>query len=268
MIRLLSYVFFFTSFLHLFAEIKVEVKKVKGKHIFYAINEFHGPLTMTFDLKLTNLTSPKENTYICPAKSKTKLFSIEKLDPSKKNSYSYSYTCVLGNKLAKHQVKANYNLPFKKGSKIPGGQGFFGKLSHQGKSSYAVDFLVPEGTAVYPARTGKVVRVVEKFTEGGIIKKLFVNKANRVLILHDDQTIGRYFHFQANKIEVEEGDLVTRNTLLGFSGNTGYSTKAHLHFEVGIPESGKVFKSIEFYFSDSEGRQFTTEPKQSYYVDN
>jgi murein DD-endopeptidase MepM/ murein hydrolase activator NlpD len=53
---------------------------------------------------------------------------------------------------------------------------------------------------------------------------------NHVLITHNDGVQSLYAHM--SQISVHEGQYVTKNSLIGFVGITGWSTGSHLHFEV------------------------------------
>ncbi len=53
-----------------------------------------------------------------------------------------------------------------------------------------------------------------------------------VRIQHPDGSTSIYGHFQKDSFVVHTGDNVTMGTMIGRSGNTGFSTGPHLHFEV------------------------------------
>ena len=53
-----------------------------------------------------------------------------------------------------------------------------------------------------------------------------------MLVLHDDGTLGEYMHLSPSGVEVEPGQRVERGQELALSGNTGFSSTPHLHFQV------------------------------------
>ena len=52
---------------------------------------------------------------------------------------------------------------------------------------------------------------------------------------------------------VSPGQEVKAGQLLGYSGNTGYSTQPHLHFEVSYNHDGLNLKTIPTLFRTSGG---------------
>lgn len=85
------------------------------------------------------------------------------------------------------------------------------------------DFAIPEGTSVAAARAGTVVSTGYNSAYG-----------YRVVVSHGGvggvALTTTYNHL--SRITVREGQHVTRGERVGRSGNTGWSTGAHLHFEV------------------------------------
>lgn len=106
----------------------------------------------------------------------------------------------------------------------------FGKvryLSNNGKQSPTygrphggIDFGVPEGTSVYAAKDGTVLGT--NFDANGL--------GNYVKIRHDDGYESIYGHL-SQKL-ASSGSRVQAGALIGLSGNTGFSTGPHLHFQV------------------------------------
>lgn len=110
-------------------------------------------------------------------------------------------------------------------------QGNHSAFSHTDVLAHAVDFALPQGTAILAGREGLVVDLVDGFKHGGM-KEKFRSKANFVAVRHADGTYGRYFHLQYKSVPVTKGDYVKQGDLIGRCGSTGYSQGAHLHFDV------------------------------------
>lgn len=121
-----------------------------------------------------------------------------------------------------------YELPFKKGGKYRVVQGYGGLFSHI--HTAALDFAMPVGTPVYAARGGIIYGYRDDSNEGGILSK-YKNKANYILIKHDDGSFGCYWHLQKNGVLVKHG-YVTAGQQIGLSGATGQVVSPHLHFSV------------------------------------
>jgi murein DD-endopeptidase MepM/ murein hydrolase activator NlpD len=155
--------------------------------------------------------------------------------------YTYRYRWQHGTVLPPHDRKARYELPYEKGFSYEVVQGFNGKFSHKGIN--AIDWKMPVGTKVHAARAGLVVGVENGFDKGSP-KREFEKKANFVFVLHADGSVGRYLHFRKNGVKVKAGRKVTAGQFLGYSGNTGFSTRPHLHFEVRKPCDGEKFTTI------------------------
>jgi murein DD-endopeptidase MepM/ murein hydrolase activator NlpD len=153
------------------------------------------------------------------------------LDPVDQGSTSFKsgYKLTLGDPEALIDADFVYALPFEDDQAYIMVQGANGAYSHQGK--YAWDFAMPEGTEVCASRDGWVVQVKEDSNLGGSDAS-FMPHANRVTIMHEDGSYADYAHLQQHGALVNEGDKVVAGQVIGYSGNTGWSTKPHLHFQV------------------------------------
>jgi murein DD-endopeptidase MepM/ murein hydrolase activator NlpD len=85
---------------------------------------------------------------------------------------------------------------------------------HQG-----LDFATPQGTPVMALNSGSVLLAQPLFFEGGCI-----------VLDHGEGLLTLYLHL--SKIEVKEGDHITRGERIGLSGGTGRATGPHLHVAV------------------------------------
>jgi len=121
-----------------------------------------------------------------------------------------------------------YELPYKEGTKYKVVQGYGGRFSHGYKA--ALDFAMPVGTPVYAAREGIVFSFKDNSEEGGPFSK-YGKKANYIIIQHDDGSFGCYWHLQKKGVVVKSG-VVSTGQLIGYSGNTGFVLRPHLHFAV------------------------------------
>jgi murein DD-endopeptidase MepM/ murein hydrolase activator NlpD len=91
------------------------------------------------------------------------------------------------------------------------------------KGHFGIDYDAPVGTAVKAAQDGRVVEITGGWA-GGF--------GNSILISHGGGTTTRYAHLSRTEINV--GDVVSKGDLIGRSGNTGFSTGPHLHFETRV----------------------------------
>ena len=121
-----------------------------------------------------------------------------------------------------------YELPFKEGTSHKVVQGYGGMFSHKYKA--ALDFSMPVGTPVYAAREGSVYGYKDDSEEGGPLPK-YNGRANYIVIKHEDGSFGCYWHLQKNGVSVKKGK-VKKGQLIGYSGNTGFVLRPHLHFAV------------------------------------
>lgn len=132
-----------------------------------------------------------------------------------------------------HPSPYAYALPYPVGRAFTVLQGFHGSFSHRGSNAYAVDFDCPVATPVLAARPGLVVAAHAAAQGAGQTEEfLDYRRTNFVIVLHDDGTLGEYMHLAPSGIEVTAGQRVSRGQSLGLSGNTGFSSTPHLHFQV------------------------------------
>jgi len=166
--------------------------------------------------------------------------------------YRYRWRYLVGDPAARHDDAVRYAMPF--GGRTPRSvsQGALGSFSHRGETAF--DFRMPEGTPVLAAREGVVARVVDGFVRGGARRGL-ADEANRVLVLHEDGTLGRYLHLRRG-VPVEVGERIVRGQLLGYSGHTGYSTEPHLHFDVVRATGEGRYRSVPIRFASDDPEGF------------
>lgn len=188
-------------------------------------------ITVAIDMELGNLKASEDLPIIrsFSGGSKSDLVELRVVDSGRRWEYAFNFRWVEGSMAARHAPGVTYALPYARGSSYLVGQGYNGTRTHRGKN--AIDWDMDEGTEVLAARGGLVIAVEESFSNGGMDPELRT-KANFVKIRHDDGTIGNYVHLRRNGARVYAGDRVREGDHIGWSGNTGYSSGPHLHFEV------------------------------------
>ena len=232
----------------------------------YANNEENLPISAHFQFKLKNLTCTLPNNEIIVIPPKTRKFLIAKLAPIKtteSNSFSYSNSYNFGNALQEtFDDDYIYSLPFEKGRTQLIYQGYNGKFSHQ--NEFALDFNLKMGAPILAAREGIAVLVISNNTS--TCPDISCAKYNnKIVIMHSDGTFADYSHLRFQGAAVKKGDYIRTNQLIGYSGNTGFSSGPHLHFSVFINRiTGKrTFIKTKFKTSESnatlleEGKNYT-----------
>ncbi len=122
-------------------------------------------------------------------------------------------------------------LPFAAGTSVPVTQSYHGWSSHHDTERYAIDFGVAVDTPIAAARAGRVL-AARGDSSSGCGDSSCAALANYVVVDHGDGTFGLYWHLRQGGLAVAIGDQVCRGQVLGYSGNTGFSTGPHLHFAV------------------------------------
>jgi murein DD-endopeptidase MepM/ murein hydrolase activator NlpD len=232
----------------------VETQTVNGQTTFIGINRFKGqPVTLVIDVTTENLkvSSGRIDPVVLPGNTARQLFT---LSPRGRGDwhYDYRFRWSRGDFTARHDDSHLYHLPFPKGTRYRLIQSCNGDFSHHGAQRYALDFVMPEGTPIAAARDGVVVFVAESSNRGGPSEALR-EYDNRVVIQHSDRTLGIYAHLRKNGVLPEVGARVRAGEVIGYSGNTGYSTGPHLHFMVTKGTTVGEDQSIEVRFASASG---------------
>ena len=84
-----------------------------------------------------------------------------------------------------------------------------------------IDVPADEGTPIAAFKSGTVIQAQGSVSFG-----------NFVSIQHEGGAISRYGH--CSKLNVKVGDTVEAGDIIGFVGNTGYSTGNHCHFDLSV----------------------------------
>ncbi|MGB3799079.1 MAG: M23 family metallopeptidase [Lewinella sp.] len=206
----------------------VEVKD--GYHI-DVTNPSYLPISMVFAFQLTNMrVEGGLDTVVVGPNTRQTVHRLVPVRPKSGYSFRYTYTYNAGDYRSRpYDTAYVYDLPFRGPTARRVMQGYNGHFSHLDKA--ALDFDLPEGTPVHAARSGRVTEVVNS-NDAGCPDPVCMNFSNLVRIVHSDGTIAEYVHLRKEGATVEVGEKVTAGDLIGYSGNTGYSSAPHLHFAV------------------------------------
>ena len=151
--------------------------------------------------------------------------------------------------VTKNTDSYEYELPFKKGAKYRVVQGYGGMFTH--RYIAALDFEMPVATPVCAARGGIIYRYKDDSDEGGILLK-YQNKANYIIIQHDDGSFGCYWHLKKDGVLIKSG-RVSAGQQIGLSGATGQVLNPHLHFSVKRVLNYEMDAYVKTKFKTTEG---------------
>lgn len=146
------------------------------------------------------------------------------------------------------------------------GQGWLSQgirgVTHNGRMEYAYDYAAGIGTPVYAMRSGRVISIQDKYPDRGGGKEQ-IHRFNHVWLEHDGGYRSAYVHLQQGfrqRVSLKVGDQVTAGQIIGYSGNSGWSSGPHLHVEVHRAEEPFQFtQTVPFAIASScsLGRQAT-----------
>jgi murein DD-endopeptidase MepM/ murein hydrolase activator NlpD len=216
-------------------QIEIELYRDGAHVVQVARNRYAVPVMIAWSLRdLDNLAplSPTSGVAFLPAAPTPRgqgatvvLAELRQIDLTRRYRRHIEFRARFGDPRAT-PTPYSYALPYPRGLAFSVLQGFHGAFSHRGSNEYAVDFATPVATPVLAARPGLVVAA------GTTPEYLDYRRTNFVLVLHDDGTLGEYMHLAPSSVHVQAGDRVERLQPLALSGNTGFSSTPHLHFQV------------------------------------
>ena len=238
-------------------KIEFETRRDGDRVIEVARNHYAVPIVMQWQLdNLVNLVplAPPGGVVVLPGApvpngtGTAVVLTTERIPyPTARFHRDVSYHARFGNPAARPDDYA-YRLPYRKGKTFAVLQGPHGAFSHRGSNEYAVDFDCPVATHVLAARDGIVVATNASATGHGTSPGyLELSRVNFVYVLHDDGTLGEYMHLAPSGVEVQPGTRVKRGDEIALSGNTGFSSTPHLHFQVmTAADDGVAARSFPF----------------------
>jgi murein DD-endopeptidase MepM/ murein hydrolase activator NlpD len=107
------------------------------------------------------------------------------------------------------------------------------KVKHEG-----TDFPAKSGTPIVASMGGKVIKVVNKFPNNANKRTnseyADMSAAGNYVIIENYFGAKMYYCHMQQDIVVRIGDVVKAGDLIGYVGNTGNSSGAHLHFAVKV----------------------------------
>lgn len=223
--------------------IKMQVLHEKGMHDLLVENTLYAPV----EIEIVFDQNQKKTKQVIPAQSKQVVYSNVNSIPK------FSYRWIIGDPLA-NTDNYHYRPPFSAGLPKKITQSFNGRFSHnKPPNNFAVDIAMPVGTYLTAARGGTVIDVKDDYHMGGQTA-YFLDKANKVTVLHEDGSYALYAHILLGTALVKPGDKVSVGDSLARSGSSGYSTGPHLHFII-YKNAGFKTVSIPFTFAAPLGKK-------------
>ena len=150
-----------------------------------------------------------------------------------------------------------YKLPYPSGVTYKVTQGPNGGTSHTDKMKYAYDFGMPEGSNVVAIASGKV-KQIKINSNKSCATSACANDANYIVIEHVGGVASAYYHLKQYSSSLKVGDSVTQGDVIAKSGNTGWSTGAHLHLQLQTVCGSWYCQSLSLVFDESNGQLLKT----------
>ena len=109
-------------------------------------------------------------------------------------------------------------------------------LLHVSRPHEGIDVTAPMGAPIVAPASGTVTKVAKESGYGNVVE-----------LDHGNGIVTRYAH--CSRIDVRQGQRVTRGQRIAAVGSTGLSTGPHLHYEIHI--NGKVVDPLTYVLSDA-----------------
>lgn len=222
-------------------------------------------VTLTLHLTLTNAvaSAPLPLTVDSAGRTCFELLTLRAASEQGAWGYGGSYEYAFGRRGDAGEEEWVYELPYK-GGPYEVSQSGLGVTHTEGSGSeHAIDWAMPHGTVVCAAREGTVVALRHDSTVG-VKDPTFARAGNFIVIRHDDGTFAEYVHLKRKGALVWLGQRVARQAVIGFSGDTGYSSGPHLHFCVYQNIDARTRRSFPVRFRTKSGSVETLKAGQAY----
>jgi len=133
--------------------------------------------------------------------------------------FRYNSGWSIGDYTATHYCPEQYRFPF--GEKIRAYASVSNTTDDTPYTRNSVVFSMPKGTPVLAARKGVVIQI---------------SSDGKIDILHEDSTIGTYYHLEKIDDYVVVGKTVTTNDVIGVAGTSENKKNAYMQLTVWRPE--------------------------------
>jgi murein DD-endopeptidase MepM/ murein hydrolase activator NlpD len=223
---------------------------------FHIRNDYAGPVEVEVDFADRDniqATPDLPRRFVVGPGQSNVLFQVSAIDEHESLQQTLRYRYVIGPPLTDYKATTSYLPPIGPNTLVQISQAFNGAFSHHdAQNQYAVDLSVPIGTPIYAAKSGIVLESEDNFYKSDPYEA-YTAQANNIRILHDDGAMTIYAHLELKKNQVYPGLAVRAGQLIGYSGNTGFTTGPHLHFAVQVND-GMELVSVPFTFYTPQGQ--------------
>ena len=192
-------------------------------------------VAITFDKgSAQNVSADKALPYyaVVPAHSDQTLVHLSAKTKEQGFNVRYNSVWSIGDYTATHNCPEQYLFPF--GEKVRAFASVTNTADATPFTRNAVIFSMPKGTPVLAARKGVVIQIAPD---------------GKIDILHEDSTIGTYYHLEQVDEYVVVGKTVTADDVIGIAGTSENNKDAYMQLTVWRPEppttSGQLLASSQ-----------------------
>lgn len=194
------------------------------------------------------LLKERENKIIRQSLSISEDTSYNNINPTTNNLYSYTKKQINDFNNLEKLIESKWDSIYKIPSGLPITSIDFKNLSDKyGYRKHPIfrRWIFHEGIDISAKRGTKIYS-----TADGVVEKIIISGrgyGNRIIIDHGNGYKTLYAHMKG--FSVKKGQVIKRNDVIGYVGNTGLSTGPHLHYEV-LLNNRPVDPSHYFYLGN------------------